>query len=121
MPTDKQKIIRQVNKMIDRIKNKTITSASFKADFADVFIEGFSSGKRNESAGERINSAGKAKIIHLYDPVQERFAQMRRISRTVYQKSMYADAYREQVFYKQAMFMAELEDNYEHTAPFQMY
>ena len=121
MPTDKQKIIRQVNKMIDRIKNKTITSASFKADFADVFIEGFSSGKRNESAGERINSAGKAKIIHLYDPVQERFAQMRRISRTVYQKSMYADAYREQVFYKQAMFMADFEDNYEHTAPFQMY
>lgn len=122
MPTNKQEIIRQVNRMIARLKNQTYTSvSSLNADFADVFIEGFSGGKRDERKSERIKPAEKIRPVRPNDPVPNKFAQMRRLSKTFHHKVIYADAYREQLFYKQAVFMADFEDDYPGFAPFQMY
>lgn len=120
MPTNKQEIIRQVNEAIARLKNKTYESP-FKADFAEVTIEDCISGEKNERLRELIKPAEEIKARQPYDPVREKLNNMKQIAGEIYKNVLFAGGYRERLFYKQAVFMADFEDEYEGTARFQMY
>lgn len=117
MPTNKQEIIRQVNEAIARLKNKEY-KPPFKADFAEVVIE---DGKNGESRGESIRPLEITEDERPYDPVRDRFSQMKQMAGEIHKNMLFAGDYRERLFYKQAVFMADFEDDYESSAQFQMY
>lgn len=118
MSPGKQEIIRQVNEMIDQLKNKTFKSP-FSRAFAEVFIEDGADAKKEEAAGGR----GKEEPVvqETIDPNRQVFLQMRQLSRDTYRVSLPGRTMREYVFYQQAKFMAAYEDDYQGEAAYSMY
>lgn len=114
MPQGKEEIIRFVNDWIAQMKQKKRANAG--QDFAEVYVE-------EEPAPAPENPAGQA--IQPLDPaeheIRRRFIQMRRLSKkSWFSKNTYSRLQAD-LFYEQAKFMADFEDDYEGCAPFSMY
>ena len=120
MLTNKQEIIRQVNEVIARLKDRT-NKRPFTADFAEVIIEDGISGEEDERIRELIRPAKEIKARQPYDPVREKLNRMKQMVGETYKNVLFTGGYRERLFYKQAVFMADFEDDYEGAAQFQMY
>ncbi len=115
--TSKQEIIRHVNELVAQLKNGTYHSP-FAQKFAEVTIE---DPKDAESSGDTSESVPLQ--LHPIDKKRDRFMEMRKLAR--YSPSNYwsgpSDTMQAVMFYKQAKFMENFEDDYEENAPFSMY
>ena len=113
--TGKEEIVRHVNELITQLKNKTYQSP-FKNDFAEIYIE---NSKNSEAIPQGVP-------VPRYSPdkKRKRFLEMRRLAQ-MSQPAGYRNGSRDRLqtvlFYKQAKFMEDFEDNYEGSAPFSMY
>ena len=119
MPLEKEKeeIVRRANELAARLKNGTYKSA-FSRGFAEVFVES------PQTAGSETVSRGIPLARHPLDEKQERFMEMRRIaclSPAAGYRVGSGDSLQAVLFYKQARFMENFEDDYEGNAPFSMY
>lgn len=114
---EKQEIVRRANELAARLKNGTYKSA-FSRGFAEVFVES------PQTAGSETVSRGIPLARHPLDEKQERFMEMRRIaclSPAAGYRVGSGDSLQAVLFYKQARFMENFEDDYEENAPFSMY
>ena len=110
---NKQAIIRQVDAFIARLKSKTRQPPDSQG-FAEIYVEDVP----NRPGAEPIVRTA-ASIPR--DPGRDRFLAMRRLSQTVDYSCGYSDYLQKVLFYKQARFMEDFEDDYTGSAPFSMY
>lgn len=114
----KKEIVRHVNELVAQLKNKTYKSP-FSQDFAEIYVE---DPKGAERGGTILGGIPVPQVPA--DQKRERFIKMRRLAR-VPQNAGYLSGSRDRLqavlFYKQAKFMENFEDDYEGNAPFSMY
>lgn len=111
----KKEIVKHVNELIAKIKNKTYKSP-FSQDFAEVYIEDAKSTENGERIPNRTEKAPPP-----MDEKRVRFREMRRIADNIGYIGGVNDRLQTVLFYKQAKFMVDFEDDYTGNAYFNMY
>lgn len=112
----KGEIVRHVDELIARLQNRAYRPP-LGQDFAEIYVEERSSDPKGESVPQR------APVPHA-DKKRERFMEMRRLAQIppdIGYLSGSSDRLQAVLFYKQAKFMENFEDDYEGHAPFSMY
>lgn len=115
VPQSKEEIIRYVNDLIAQMKQKKHANAG--QDFAEITMEGDGAAPAQETSA--------AQPIRLPDPqekeIRRRFLKMRRLSRNNWFSKSQSGRLQAELFYRQANFMADFEDDYAEEEPFSMY
>ena len=112
----KKEIVRHVNELIEQIKNKTYKSP-LSQEFAEVYIED----GQSDQNGEPLPSRAPLPNLPPRDATRDRFAKMRRLADAVGYFGSANDRLQAVLFYKQAKFMEDFEDDYTGDAEFSMY
>jgi hypothetical protein len=119
MPTEKLDFGGKVNTVKAVQPPEKSRAFPFNPVFADIYIEDGTGGTDEDDRRKK----GSEEIIGVRetDPVQELFGRMRRLSAEVCRDAISAEHFRESIFFKQAQFMADFEDDYQKFARFSMY
>lgn len=114
----KKEIVRHVNELVAQLKNKTYHSP-FSQNFAEIYVETPEKVPDDTDASQDVPSP-----LHLADGKRNRFLEMRRLAgilQTTGYLSGSTDRMQAVLFYRQAKFMENFEDDYKGNAPFSMY
>jgi hypothetical protein len=111
----KKEIVRQVNALIAQLKDKTYKSP-FNQDFAEVYVEDVPSAEIGETVPKRIPI-----LQPPADEKRQRFSKMRRFANAIGYMGGANDRLQAVLFYKQAKFMEDFEDDYAGNAAFSIY
>lgn len=114
----KKEIVRHVNELVAQLKNKTYHSP-FSQNFAEIYVETPEKVPDDKGASQNVPSP-----LHLADGKRNRFLEMRRLAgilQTTGYLSGSTDRMQAVLFYRQAKFMENFEDDYKGNAPFSMY
>ncbi len=114
----KKEIVQHINELVAQLKNGTYHSP-FGRQFAEVTVE-------NRKGAESGGKATESEPLTLLPPDKKRnrFLEMRKLARFAPSADYPAgsgDTARATLFYKQAKFMEDFEDDYEGNAPFSLY
>lgn len=114
MPQSKEEITRFVNEWIAGLKQKKQANAG--PDFAEVYVEEKAAPSPEEPAAQAIQPPDPAE-----NEIRRRFMKMRRLSRKSWFSGNAYSRLQADLFYEQARFMADFEDDYDGNAAFSMY